>query len=107
MKYTSMRGESIDAAKYLAQNGDEVAVGNLKMNARGDLLGPGGKVIKTKEEASMEYNRSNPKAVKHVPLRNIEQEIFTPEQAVAKAKEDMSAKAAQEGKARRKITQAD
>ena len=38
--------------KLAMQNEMTVAVGNVRMNARGDLLGPGGKIIKTSEESS-------------------------------------------------------
>jgi len=57
------RGNMIDMDALLLKNEKEIALGNMKVNARGDRLGPGGKVIKTKEEAGREYYDSNPKAV--------------------------------------------
>jgi hypothetical protein len=41
-----------------------VAVGNARVNARGDELGPGGKIIKKREEIMNEYYSNNPNAVK-------------------------------------------
>jgi hypothetical protein len=38
------------------------AVGNVKMNARGDLLGAGGKVVSKREDQVAAYYDTNPKA---------------------------------------------
>jgi hypothetical protein len=43
--YRSMRGKAVDMNRLLNQNEMTIAVGNMKINARGDALGPGGKVI--------------------------------------------------------------
>ena len=40
--YRSMQGRQIDMEKLRAQNELMPAVGNMKVNARGDELGPGG-----------------------------------------------------------------
>lgn len=88
MKVQSMRGEMVDFTKYLAQNEDAIAVGNAKMNARGDIVGPGGKVIKKREEIAAEYHRSNPKAVKQVSIKDLAKEILpTPTEAVKAIRE--------------------
>jgi hypothetical protein len=39
------------------------AVGNAKMNARGDELGPGGKIVKKREETINAYYENNPNAI--------------------------------------------
>ena len=36
-------------------------VGNAPVNARGDELGPGGKIVKTREDVLADYYRDNPK----------------------------------------------
>jgi hypothetical protein len=83
MKIKSMRGELVDFAKYIAQNEEAVAVGNARMNARGDIIGPGGTIVKKREEIAADYHRANPRAVKHVSIKDISAEIaITPEQAV-------------------------
>lgn len=62
--YTSMRGKEIDLEKLALKNEQEPAVGNAKMNARGDLIGQGGKVVKTREELLADYYKNNPRAIK-------------------------------------------
>ena len=57
------RGNMIDMDALMLKNEEELALGNMKVNARGDKIGPGGKIIKSKEEAGREYYDSNPKAV--------------------------------------------
>jgi hypothetical protein len=48
--YRTAGGKQIDMDALRVANEDYIAVGNMKTNARGDELGPGGKVIKTREE---------------------------------------------------------
>lgn len=43
--YRTARGKEIDMGKLVQQNELSIAVGNAKVNARGDKLGPGGKII--------------------------------------------------------------
>lgn len=99
MKVTSMRGAVVDMARYMAQNEDAIAIGNAMMNARGDLVGPGGNIVKKREDIAAEYHAVNPKAVRKVALKDLESEVFvSPAEAVAavtaKAKELSEAKAA-------------
>jgi hypothetical protein len=62
--YTSMRGKEVDLEKLSLKNEKEPAVGNAKMNARGDIIGTGGKVVKTREEILQDYYKNNPRAIK-------------------------------------------
>jgi hypothetical protein len=39
------------------------AVGNLKVNARGDELGTGGQIVRTREQILQDYYKNNPRAV--------------------------------------------
>lgn len=48
--YRTMQGKEIDMTKLVMQNEMTVAVGNVKVNARGDELGPGGKIIRKVED---------------------------------------------------------
>jgi len=59
MIYRTMQGKEIDMGKLIARNENSVAVGNMKVNARGDLLGPGGKVVKTREQLQAEQAQAN------------------------------------------------
>ena len=52
--HRSMQGKEIDMTKLVNQNEMTVAVGNVKVNARGDELGPGGKIVKKREEVLRE-----------------------------------------------------
>ena len=61
--YVSMRGKEIDMEKLNLQNELLPAVGNMKVNARGDEIGAGGKIIRTKEEILQDYYAANPRAV--------------------------------------------
>lgn len=53
--YRTMQGKEIDMEKLSLKNETTIAVGNVKMNARGDELGPGGKIVKTREQILAEY----------------------------------------------------
>jgi hypothetical protein len=59
-KYRTMQGKEVDMDKLMLKNEMMPAVGNVRMNARGDELGPGGKVVKTREEIMAEkYKNQN------------------------------------------------
>lgn len=47
----------------IAQQGDAVAIGNMRVNAKGDLLGPGGVVIKTADERAREHYKNSDSSV--------------------------------------------
>lgn len=64
------QGKMLDMEALMAEHEDSVAVGNAKMNARGDKLGPGGKVIETVQEAAADYYEDNPKAVKTQSIKD-------------------------------------
>jgi len=61
--YTSVRGKEIDMEKMALKNETLPAVGNAKVNARGDELGPGGKIVRTREQVLQDYYKSNPNAM--------------------------------------------
>jgi hypothetical protein len=53
--HRTMQGKEIDLDKLRIKHESTLAVGNARMNARGDELGPNGKIIKKREEDSSEY----------------------------------------------------
>jgi len=61
--YKSMQGKMVDMEKIMSQNELMPAIGNLNVNARGDEIGPGGKIVRKREEAVSEYYENNPKAM--------------------------------------------
>ncbi len=83
MKVTTMKGKTIDLTTLAGYN-TAIAVGNAKMNARGDIIGPGGVIAKSREEVVKDYYQNNPKAVTASPisLNDISQEILTPGEAM-------------------------
>jgi len=62
MVYRTMQGREIDMEKLMKKHELMPAVGNTRVNARGDELGPGGKIIRKREEVVAEYYEDNPKA---------------------------------------------
>ena len=75
--YRSMQGKEIDMNKLVNQNELTVAVGNVKVNARGDQLGAGGKIIKTRAQVLAEKNKLH-----NGPLAD-EFEVFDSAESVA------------------------
>lgn len=60
--HRSMQGRVVDMEKLMNQNELMPAIGNVKVNARGDELGPGGKIIRKREDVMAEYYDSTPTA---------------------------------------------
>ena len=58
LRRTAM-GDGIDMDMLRLANENTIAVGNMKVNARGDQLGPGGKVIKTRAQVMSEHHALN------------------------------------------------
>jgi len=48
--YRTMQGKQVDLESLAARNETMPAVGNVRMNARGDELGPGGQIIRKRED---------------------------------------------------------
>lgn len=77
-KHTSARGTPVDFDLLHTQNKDVVAVGNANMNANGDVLGRGGKIVRKVEDIptiqkanpNAAYNQVNPKSTKMVSLKD-------------------------------------
>jgi hypothetical protein len=61
--HTTARGMPIDMDRLRLANEHEIAIGNMKVNARGDQLGPGGKIIKTRAQIMADRNK-----LTHAPL---------------------------------------
>jgi len=53
--YKSMQGKQIDMDLLRQRNELTPAVGNAKVNARGDEIGAGGKIVRKKEEVLKDY----------------------------------------------------
>ncbi len=55
--FTAME-KRIDMSALVARNGDAIALGNARMNARGDIVTQRGLVLKTQEQIEAEWKRA-------------------------------------------------
>lgn len=62
--YRSMQGKIVDMELLAQKNELTPAIGNARVNARGDELGPGGKIVRKREDIMAEYYEHNPSAVR-------------------------------------------
>jgi len=53
--YRTMQGRMVDIEKLRSSNEGTRAVGNMGVNARGDVVGTSGQIVKTKEQLMKEY----------------------------------------------------
>lgn len=58
----SNRGVPIDFDALLAKAGDSTAVGNMRVNAQGDVLGKGGEIVQKNEDRVRAYYKNNPRS---------------------------------------------
>ena len=70
--HRSMQGKVVDMNKLISQNELTVAVGNIKVNARGDELGPGGRIIKKREEVLREASATSTPTQLNVRQKNVD-----------------------------------
>lgn len=61
--YTSMQGKVVDMEKLSIKHELTPAIGNMKVNARGDEIGDNGKIIRTREDILKDYYRDNARAI--------------------------------------------
>ena len=69
--YRTMQGKEIDMEALQNQHEMMPAVGNAKVNARGDELGAGGKVVRSRENIMAEYYENNPNAIPQTGTKKI------------------------------------
>ncbi len=67
-KHVTYRGVTIDMESLSRENSKSVAVGNMKVNARGDQLGRGAEITKTADQIAREKHRVQT-AVVHTGLK--------------------------------------
>lgn len=79
MVYRTMQGKVIDLEKLMRQNELTPAVGNMKVNARGDAIGQGGKIVKKREDIVAEYYADNPNAKPRRTQPNLKPQTKTEE----------------------------
>ena len=57
--YRTAQGRQLDIERLRLQNELVPAIGNMRVNARGDQLGPGGKIVKNREQMLDEHYKNN------------------------------------------------
>jgi hypothetical protein len=62
VKRVTNKGKVIDIETLIAQNSDTPAMGNMRVNAKGDLLGKNGEVVQRNEDRVRAYYEGNPKS---------------------------------------------
>ena len=82
--YKTMQGKQVDMDLLRKRNELTPAVGNARVNARGDELGPGGKIVRKREEVLEDYYRDHPQKVADVKVKAPAEE---PKKEVKKAEE--------------------
>ena len=86
--YKTMQGKQVDMDLLRKRNELTPAVGNARVNARGDELGPGGKIARKREEVLEDYYRDHPQKVADVKVKAPAPEEPKPEvKEVKKAEE--------------------
>ena len=77
------RGDKVDMDMLRLANEKTIAVGNARTNARGDQLGPGGKVVKTRAQVMAEYHKLNAPVPDNTPpvssTKALKKQVLTPE----------------------------
>jgi hypothetical protein len=81
--YRSMQGKEVDMNRLVNINELTPAVGNIKVNARGDELGAGGRIVRKREDIlrEAEANRIVPDQIN---IRAVEEEPVSAKPIVAK-----------------------
>ena len=67
--YRTMQGRMVDIEKLRAANESVQAVGNMNVNARGDVVGPGGAIVTPKETVIKKYYERPKGRVDDTPVR--------------------------------------
>lgn len=70
--YKTMQGKTIDMDMLRKRNELTPAVGNARINARGDELGPGGQIIRKKEDVLKDYYENSKGVINENPVKKKE-----------------------------------
>ena len=65
--YRTAQGRELDIERLRLQNEMVPVIGNMKVNARGDQLGSGGKILKTREQIMDDHYRTRLDVNTNVP----------------------------------------
>ena len=82
--YKSANGKIVDMDMLRQRNELTPAVGNARVNARGDELGPGGKIIRKREEVLRDYYEASNATIKDEVIARKPEEVEEPKKTTAK-----------------------
>ena len=92
--YKTMQGKTVDMDLLRQRNELTQAVGNAKVNARGDELGPGGKIVRKKEEVLRDYYNNSSSMADEVAIKrtavkeDVQEELAPVSQSVTENNKD-------------------
>ena len=70
-KHLTSKGKVIDMESIIAQQGESPAIGNMSVNGKGDLIGPGGQIIKTADQRARDhYKNADGSESEQVSIKN-------------------------------------
>lgn len=75
MKKKTFRGKWIDMDTLTRQNENTIAAGNMGVNAKGDRIGPGGKVIEASSDRARKHYTQTKKTVAKTSLKPKVEEV--------------------------------
>ena len=78
--HRTARGDAVDMDMIRLANESTIAIGNMRTNARGDQLGAGGKVVKTRSQVMQEYHKLNTDVPHDIPIGPADAETLAIEQ---------------------------
>lgn len=88
-QHTSSLGEVVNMEGLRRKHGERVAIGNVRMNARGDILDQANNILIRRDQIVQEYNTQTSKSVKQISLKTVlPDDLMTPEQALTKIYEE-------------------
>ena len=78
--YRTALGRSVDMDTIRLANEEILAVGNMSVNARGDEIGPGGEIVRSRNQVMAEYYQTDPDGPAKVDEQAVYQQIHKEEQ---------------------------
>lgn len=85
-KHKTAKGIAFDMESFSQKHSKAIALGNMSTNARGDVLGKGGKVEIKREEVVRQYYREAPQQTVDTSIKEtaepVRKKILTPEEAL-------------------------
>ncbi len=71
--YTTAQGKQVDIESLRIANEESIAVGNMKVNARGDKLGAGGRVAETRNQTQDQYYKLSTPVPQEITIEETQQ----------------------------------